>query len=83
MKGLDPEVADTIRSVAKDMATWTFDWGDETDSNVLKTLEGKIEINEIDFPAFQEAAAPLYENPLFVDVIGADMIKATQDTVSN
>lgn len=83
MKGLDPEVANTIRSVATDMASWTFDWGDETDSNVLKTLEGKIEINEIDFAAFQEAAAPLYENPLFVDVIGADMIKSTQETVSN
>lgn len=83
MAGLDPEVADTVRAVAKDMASWTFDWGDETDANVLKQLDGKIEINEIDFPAFQEAAAPLYENPLFVEVIGADMIQATLETVSN
>lgn len=83
MAGLDAEVADQVRSVAKDMASWTFNWGDETDASVLKKLEGKIEINEIDFAAFQTAAAPLYESPLFVDVIGADMIKATLETVSN
>lgn len=80
---LDAEVRGTIETVSKDMASWTFDWGDETDANVLKTLEGKIEINEIDFSAFQEAASPLYENPLFVEVIGADMIQATLDTLKN
>ncbi|MEM6944109.1 MAG: TRAP transporter substrate-binding protein [Pseudomonadota bacterium] len=66
-----------LQTVATEMAGWTFEWGDETDAAVLGKLEGKIEINEIDFAAFQEAAAPLYENPLFVDVIGADMIEAT------
>ena len=37
-----------------------------------------MEINEIDFAAFQAAAAPLYESPTFVDVIGEDMIAATK-----
>ena len=35
-------------------------------------------MNEIDFAAFQAAAAPLYESPTFVDVIGADMIAETK-----
>ena len=50
---------------------------------MLAQLDGKIAINEIDFAAFQEAAAPLYENPLFVDVIGSDMIQTTLDTIRN
>ncbi len=81
LAGIDPEVRETIQTVSRDMASWTFAWGDETDANVLKALDGKIEINEVDFAAFQEAAASLYENPLFVDVIGADMIRATLETL--
>ena len=37
-----------------------------------------MEINEIDFAAFQAASAPLYASPTFVDVIGEDMIAATK-----
>lgn len=78
LNGLEPDLQDAIAETATDMAAWTFDWGDETDAAVLGDLEGKIAINEIDFTAFQEAAAPLYEDPLFVDVIGADMIETTR-----
>lgn len=81
LDGLEPEVRETVLSVAQDVASWTFDWGDETDRNVLETLGPNIEINEIDFAAFQEASAPLYENPLFVDVVGADMVQATLEAV--
>jgi hypothetical protein len=44
-------------------------------------LEDKLEVNKIDFAAFQSAAAPLYDSPTFVDVIGADMIAATKDAL--
>lgn len=77
LAGLDPEVRATIERVAKEMAAWTFDWGDETDRNVLETLAPHIRIDEIDFAAFQDAAAPLYQDPLFVDTVGADMVEAT------
>jgi tripartite ATP-independent transporter DctP family solute receptor len=80
LASLDEDTRGTIVEVAQGMASWTFDWGDETDANVLTQLEGKIAINEIDFAAFKEAAAPLYENPVFVDVIGADMIQATLES---
>ncbi|MEM9782679.1 MAG: TRAP transporter substrate-binding protein [Pseudomonadota bacterium] len=77
LASLSPELKATLETVSADMASWTFDWGDETDAAVLGKLDGKIAINQIDFTAFQQAAAPLYENPLFVDVIGTDMIEAT------
>ena len=81
LAGLEPEVRDTVIRVAKEVAPWTFDWGDETDRNVLEVLEPHMEINDIDFEAFQSAAAPLYEDPLFVDVVGADMVEATLEAV--
>ena len=83
LSSLDPDVRATIETVAVEMAPWTFDHGDETDARVLSELEGEIAINEIDFAAFQEAAAPLYEHPLFVDVIGADMIQTTLTALNN
>jgi tripartite ATP-independent transporter DctP family solute receptor len=77
LAGLEPEVQDAIERVAREVAPWTFAWGDETDRNVLETLAPHIDINDIDFAAFQKASAPLYEHPLFVDVVGADMVEAT------
>ncbi len=75
---LDPALRDSVMTVAADVAGWTFDWGDTTDAEVIAALADRIEINEIDFAAFQAAAAPLYDSPTFVDVIGADMIAATR-----
>jgi TRAP-type transport system periplasmic protein len=78
LASLDPELQEAVMTVAAEVAPWTFAWGDETDSRVIAELADRIEINEIDFAAFQAAAAPLYESPTFVDVIGADMIAATR-----
>lgn len=72
------EVRDTVLRIASETAPWTFNWGEETDARVLEELASEIDINEIDFEAFQAAAMPLYEDPLFVDAIGVDMIKATR-----
>ena len=60
------------------MAAWTFDWGAKTDAETIAALQDKLAINEVDFKACQTAAAPLYDSPTFVDVIGADMIAATK-----
>lgn len=79
---LDEEDVEVLERVAQEMASWTFAWGEETDAAVLAELEGSIEINQIDFAAFREAAAALYENPIFVDAIGQDMIDATLDAMS-
>lgn len=75
---LDEDLQQTVITVAKDMAAWTFEWGETTDTETIAALADKLEINDIDFAAFQAAAAPLYESPTFVDVIGADMIEATK-----
>lgn len=83
LAGLDPEIRETIERVAADVAPWTFDWGDDADTAALEALAPHIEINEIDFEAFQEASMPLYENPLFVDVVGADMVEATLSAVTD
>jgi tripartite ATP-independent transporter DctP family solute receptor len=73
-----PEVRDTLLRVAAETAPWTFAWGDETDTRIVAELADKIAINEVDFEAFQAAALPLYNDPLFVDAIGADMIAETR-----
>jgi tripartite ATP-independent transporter DctP family solute receptor len=78
LDGLDPALREAALAVARDMAGWTFDWGDRTDAEVIAALSDKLAVNEIDFAAFQAAAAPLYESATFVDVIGADMIGATR-----
>jgi len=78
LANLDPALKDTVLKVAADVAPWTFNWGEETDASVIKTLSEKIEVNEIDFAAFQAASEPLYDSPTFVDVIGSDMIAATR-----
>ncbi|MEO1455026.1 MAG: TRAP transporter substrate-binding protein [Pseudomonadota bacterium] len=75
---LDEDLQQTVMTVAKDMAAWTFEWGETTDTETIAALADKLEINDVDFAAFQAAAAPLYESPTFVDVIGADMIEATK-----
>lgn len=78
LNSLSPELRETVISVAADTAAWTFEWGAQTDTTVVEALKAKIEVNEIDFAAFQSAAAPLYESPTFVDVIGTEMIAATK-----
>ncbi|NNE87515.1 MAG: TRAP transporter substrate-binding protein [Silicimonas sp.] len=78
LASLDPALAETVISVAKEVGPWSFEWGETTDTETIAALSDKLEINEIDFAAFQSAAAPLYESPTFVDVIGEDMIDATK-----
>lgn len=75
---LDADLRETVLNVAAEVAPWTFDWGADTDATTIAALSDKLEVNEIDFAAFQAAAAPLYESPTFVNVIGADMIAETK-----
>ncbi len=76
-----PEIRETVLRVAAETAPWTFAWGEETDIKVIADLADKIAINEVDFEAFQAAALPLYDDPLFVDAIGADMIAVTREVL--
>ncbi|WP_322892232.1 MULTISPECIES: TRAP transporter substrate-binding protein [unclassified Yoonia] len=76
-----PEVQETLLRIAAETAPWTFNWGEETDARVIADLADKIAINEVDFAAFQAAALPLYDDPLFTEAIGADMIAVTRDVL--
>ncbi len=76
-----PEVRETVLRIAAETAPWTFEWGEETDARILEELSDKIAINEVDFEAFQAAALPLYDDPLFVDAIGEDMIAVTREVL--
>lgn len=76
-----PEVRETVLRIAAETAPWTFSWGEETDTRVLEELADKIEINEVDFSAFQAAALPLYNDPVFVNAIGEEMINATRSAL--
>lgn len=75
------KVRETVLRIAAETAPWTFNWGEETDARILEELADKIAINEVDFEAFQAAALPLYDDPLFVDAIGADMIAVTREVL--
>ena len=72
------EVRETLLRIAAETAPWTFSWGEETDARVLADLADKITINEVDFAAFQAAALPLYDDRVFVNAIGEEMINATR-----
>jgi TRAP-type C4-dicarboxylate transport system substrate-binding protein len=78
LNSLDDGLRETVLSVAAEVAPWTYQWGEQTDAETIAALSDKLEVNEVDFAAFQQAAAPLYESPTFVDVIGEDMIAATR-----
>ena len=75
---LDDDLRETVMATAQEMAAWTFEWGTTTDAETIEALQDRLDVNEIDFAAFQAAAAPLYESPTFVEVIGADMIAETR-----
>ncbi len=74
---LSEEAQATLETIAIEMGDWSREWGDQNDAEVMAGLKDSMEINEVDFAAFQAASGPLYDNPLFVDAIGADMIEAT------
>ena len=78
---LAPDARDTLLRIASETAPWTFAWGETTDAEVIASLADRIAINDVDFAAFQAAALPLYDDPLFVDAIGADMIAVTRDVL--
>jgi TRAP-type C4-dicarboxylate transport system substrate-binding protein len=74
---LSKEAQETMEQIAIEMGDWSRAWGDENDRQVMAELAKVMEINEVDFAAFQEASKPLYSSQLFIDAIGADMIEAT------
>lgn len=78
LASLGDELRATVLTTAQDMAPWTFESGETTDAETIATLSDRLEVNEVDFQAFQAAAAPLYDSETFVEVIGADMIHATK-----
>lgn len=78
LASLGDELRATVLTTARDMAPWTFESGETTDAETIATLSDRLEVNEVDFQAFQAAAAPLYDSETFVEVIGADMIHATK-----
>src|SRR6056297_694770 len=61
LAGLDPALKDTVLSVAREVAPWTFEWGETTDAETIEALGDRLAVNAVDFAAFQAAAAPLYE----------------------
>jgi TRAP-type C4-dicarboxylate transport system substrate-binding protein len=60
---LTPEQQQAVKAAALEAAQYTRSLGTEADVTLLKQLkdEGKVEINEIDLAAFQEASKPVWE----------------------
>jgi TRAP-type transport system periplasmic protein len=60
---LTPEQQQAVKAAALEAAQYTRNLGAEADVNLLKQLqdERKVEINEIDLAAFQEASKPVWD----------------------
>lgn len=84
MAQLSKEARARLREIAAEMGPWTRDWGVSNDAQTREQLEeAGMAVNDIDFAAFQAASAPLYDSDIFVDRIGAEMIEATLEAVTN
>jgi len=83
LESLPDDVRETLTEIAVEMGDWSREWGENNTQETLADLEGKIEINEVDFAAFQQAAQPLYTDDLFTSEIGSDMIDATLASIGN
>ncbi len=57
---LDDAAKTAVREAAKVAVQATRDYGKKSDSELLAKIGTKSEINEIDLPAFQEAAKPIW-----------------------
>ncbi|MFV0493418.1 MAG: TRAP transporter substrate-binding protein [Pseudorhodobacter sp.] len=62
---------DAIRRAAEEIGNEYRADGEKVDGQMLSELEGRIEINEIDFPAFQEALKPMYNSFPNQDLVNA------------
>lgn len=74
---MSDDVRSRIVEIAKNMEPWTREQGEASETEARAQLEQEMQVNEVDFAAFQEAAQPLYENELFLDAVGQDMLDAT------
>lgn len=83
LASMPDDVRETLTRIAVEMGDWSREWGAENQMETLATLEEQMEINEVDFQAFQQKAQPLYTSDLFVDEIGQDMIEATLASLGN
>lgn len=74
---LKPDMRDKLLQIAAEMASWTFELGEQSERNALKKLEELMEVNEVDMDAFRLKVLPLYEDSMFVDRIGKEMMRTT------
>jgi len=81
LDSMPDETRETLTQIAVDMGDWSREWGENNTVETLAGLDGKIEINEVDFAAFQQASQPLYTSETFTEEIGSDMIEATLASV--
>jgi len=83
LDSMPDETRETLTQIAVDMGDWSREWGESNTVETLASLEEKIEINEVDFAAFQQASQPLYTSETFTEEIGSDMIEATLASMGN
>jgi len=81
LENLNDETRDELISIAKGMEEWTREQGSDSDKNVRQRLEDEAEVNDIDHAAFEDAVAPLYESPVFIDAIGEELLAVTRETL--
>ena len=83
LDSMSDDVRETLTQIAADMGDWSREWGADNTMETLASLGGEMQVNEVDFAAFQQASQPLYTSEKFTEEIGADMIEATLASVGN
>jgi TRAP-type C4-dicarboxylate transport system substrate-binding protein len=75
-EALDPELRAGILEAAREVGRFHRELGEREDERFLALLEGKIEVSEIDRPAFVAAAEPLYRE--FAEKFGSEMVETVR-----
>lgn len=76
------EIQQAILNAVQTASEESFVRSEELDQNVLKEIDGLVEINEVDLDAFRAVVDELYTNPEFVEPIGQALLNQALQAVS-
>ena len=62
LESLPEDLQAGLRQAAQETGEWLRDFLAEEDTRLLASLEGQVEVNDVDLPAFARAAAPVFEH---------------------
>lgn len=72
-QGVPKDLQTIMAKAAKDVEGMQYADGEKADKDYLEFMKKHVEVNEVDFKAFQDASRPIYDK--FAKEIGEDFVK--------